>query len=323
MPAGVVHSASSSLGHGPERCEWPQMHVAARRRRAGGAPRRSRAGSRGAAPRRRGRARAGRARRALSAATAPRRPAPSAAARTGRRRRPSPASATHARADAPAPAESDGAVGALGERVHPRVQRREHGLVVVGRRAVPRAAGTTQRAIAPVARRSKVGDGGVQVRVVAVEGVHVVAQPHARVGDAAARAGAAASASALGERAGVVRLDALLEAEEARRLGLEAPVDPARDEPVVVVAAPSGRARRPAPARAPRSAQHGARPARRCRAGTVAQLERVAEDHEPVDAARPPPAAAPAAPGAAARSVPLQAPEVQVGDDEGAHGRDT
>ena len=25
VPAGVTHSAASSRGHGPERCEWPQM----------------------------------------------------------------------------------------------------------------------------------------------------------------------------------------------------------------------------------------------------------------------------------------------------------
>ena len=62
VPAGVVHSARSSRGHGPERCECPQIAHGARRR-AGAAPRGSRAARRAAAPRPTGRGRSARSRR--------------------------------------------------------------------------------------------------------------------------------------------------------------------------------------------------------------------------------------------------------------------
>ena len=71
------------------------------------------------------------------------------------------------------------------------------------------------------------------VGVVAVEGVDVVAQPQAGVGELQPR-GPRRLREGTGERA--VGLEVLLEPEEPGRLGLQACVDPARDEPVVVVA---------------------------------------------------------------------------------------
>ena len=121
----------------------------------------------------------------------------------GARARPLPASATHARAEAPAPALTARVVGALGERVHPRVERRERGLVVVGRRAArsgscddPARHRARGEALERRHRR-------VQVGVVAVDRVDVVAQPDAGVGDLRRAPGAARSASARGERPGV------------------------------------------------------------------------------------------------------------------------
>ena len=157
----------------------------------------------------------------------------------------------------------------------------------------------------------------MDVGVVAVDRVDVVAQPDARVGELH-RAGRAGSASVARERARLGRREALLEPEEAGRLGLQARVDPARGEPVVVVArestsSPSG------PSAAPSAAKNGA-----------GELERVA--------VRRPRAARAPSPRITSRSTPLERleqrlaqlgpaqqvvalgrAEVQVGDDERPH----
>ena len=123
---------------------------------------------------------------------------------------------------------------ALDERVHPRVERRERGLVGVG-------GGVVLGQVHDPARHRAGGEAlegrhrRVDVGVVAVDRVDVVAQPHAGVGEAHAR-GRGLLGEPRGQRPGVGRRDPLLEAEEAGRLGLQAAVDPAGDEPVVVVA---------------------------------------------------------------------------------------
>ena len=314
MPAGVVHSARSSRGHGPGAVRVAQEHprrvdaeapqhlahadqpaaaqrlareVAVDRPEPGGVERRDR--------RRVARAERGGAQRALAPAL-PRQRHP------GARRR--------ARAAGHRPV-----LRALDERVHPRVDRRERGLVVVGGRVVLGQVDDPARHRA--GREALEGrHGRVDVGVVAVDRVDVVAQPDAGVGELDAR-GRGLLGEPRGERAGVGRLDPLLEAEEAGRLGLQAAVDPARDEPVVVVAARRSELAVGAE-RAPELGEH-----RRGDLGGVAlrrlaQLERVAEDHEAVVARRPPRAAARAAPGGAAGRRRGGA-EVEVGDDERAH----
>ena len=83
------------------------------------------------------------------------------------------------------------------------------------------------------------------------------------------------------ERPRLGRLEELLEPEEAGRLGLQAPVDPARHEAVVVVARDDHelavRAERLAEV-----AEDGRGQLRDVALGPVAQLDAVAEDHEPV-----------------------------------------
>ena len=166
------------------------------------------------------------------------------AARAGRRRRARPRRARRR----PRRRRGTRVLAALRERAHPRVHRREHRLVVVGRGA---GLGQAHDPAGHRARREPLErrDGRVQVGVVAVDRVDVLAQPEARVGDAHAR-GRGVAGERRGERAGLGRLEVLLEPEEAGRLGLQPPVDPARDEPVVVVAGDHRRARRPG--RAPR-----------------------------------------------------------------------
>ena len=113
-----------------------------------------------------------------------------------------------------------------------------------------------------------------------MDGEHVVAQPHARV-----REPHPGGRSPLGqrgsERAGVARLDQLLEPEEAGRLGQEPGVDPTGHEPVVVVAGQheqlAVRAERP-----PEVAEQRAGQLRRGSLRAVAELEAVTEDDKPV-----------------------------------------
>ena len=123
---------------------------------------------------------------------------------------------------------------ALDERVHPRVERRERGLVGVGGGVVLGQVHDPARH-RPGRQALEGRHGRVEVGVVAVDRVDVVAQPHAGIGDLDPRRGGLLG-EPRGQRAGVGGRDPLLEAEEAGRLGLQAAVDPARDEPVVVVA---------------------------------------------------------------------------------------
>ena len=117
----------------------------------------------------------------------------------------------------------------------------------------------------------------------AVDRVHVVAQPHAGVGDLHAR-GRGVLGQRDGQRAGGARLDALLEPEEAGRLGHQPAVDPSRHQRVVVVAGQqqqlAARAERASEVAEQRRGELERRALR-----PVTQLERVAEDHEPVDTA--------------------------------------
>ena len=112
----------------------------------------------------------------------------------------------------------------------------------------------------------------------AVDRVDVVAQPQPGVGDGHA-GGRGVLGEADRERAGVLRRHHLLEAEEARRLGLQPPVDPARHEAVVVVAADEHELAV--------GAEHAAevlehRPGERGRVAlrVLAQLQAVTEDHQ-------------------------------------------
>ena len=204
-------------------------------------------------------------------------------------------------------------VGALGERVHPGVERRQDRLVVVGRRAL---AGQRDRPAGHGARGQALEGGhrGVQVGVVAVDGVDVLAQPDARVDDLHARRRRPLG-QRRGQRACVARLDPLLEPEEAGGLGQQPAVDPAGHEPVVVVA---GRQQHLADGAAHVLEE---RPGHldRVAVRAVAQLEPVTEDHEPVDVVQRrhqplPDGGAPQHVGPRARA------DVQVGDHQGPHG---
>ena len=109
----------------------------------------------------------------------------------------------------------------------------------------------------------------------------------------------------------------LLEAERRRRPDVAARLEPRRDQAVVVVAGDEhdlGVGRAPPPT----ASSTGRAAASASRSGPVAQLERVAEQHEAVDAVQ-------ALQQRAARGGPAQdvdagaRAEVEVGDDEGAH----
>jgi hypothetical protein len=115
---------------------------------------------------------------------------------------------------------------------------------------------------------------------VAVDREHVVAQPHARIGEAHA-GGCRALGEDGRERPGVDRLDPLLERQEPRRLGQQPAVDPAGHEPVVVVAGQDEQLAVAAEGLAQLREQR-ARQLRRRALRPVAQLEAVAEDHEAV-----------------------------------------
>ena len=178
----------SSPGSGPARWVWPKITCARVDAAVASAPRRTRAARRGGAPARRGRRAAGPSRARFSAATrAPGtpRPSPAGAARLPRRR-PAP-SACHACAEAPCELRPRSGPPCCGDRVDPGVDRRERSP------RSPRRAPARRRG-SPTIRRHHAGaeplehrHGRVAVAVVAVHGVHVVAQPHPRVGDAHAR----------------------------------------------------------------------------------------------------------------------------------------
>jgi hypothetical protein len=161
-----------------------------------------------------------------------------------------------------------------------RVERREHRLVVLRRRRVgDRADHPRERADRePLERR----DDDVRVEVVAVRRVDVVAQPQARVGDLDGRR-AQPGRQPLGDPGGAAGRDALVEPERGGRVAALAPIQPAGGDRVVVVAGREddlpGRAQRVADRPHDRLGD-GQRVARRA----VAQLQRVAEQHEPVDA---------------------------------------
>ena len=147
--------------------------------------------------------------------------------------------------------------------------------------------------------------------------VDVVAQPQPGVGDPD-RGRRGALREAHGERARLLRRHHLLEAEEARRLGLQAAVDPARHQAVVVVAADEHQLAA-GTERAADLLQHWPGERGGVALGVLAQLEAVAEDHEPLRALqrleqRRAQLRAPQQVGALDRA------EVEVGDDERRHG---
>ena len=213
------------------------------------------------------------------------------------------------------PGADRGVGGALRELVQERVEGRERRLVVVGPRprlGQPHDPAGHRPGGEPLERRRR----RVQVEVVAVDRVDVVAEPHARVGDPQP-----GGRGELGEpdrqRAGGDRVDRLGEAEEAGRLGLQPRVDPAGDEPVVVVP----RQHEDLALRAERAARVGEERAgqlRRVAVRRLAQLQAVAEDDEAVGVVQRgqqrraqlgPPGQVLAGRGA----------EVQVGDDDRPH----
>ena len=240
---------------------------------------------------------------------------PSAAARSGWRAAPL-ARERDPRARRRAGAGADrGVVGALRELVQERVDRRERRLVVVGPRALLRQPHDPARHRAggePLERRHR----RVQVDVVAVQRVDVVAQPDAGVGEPQPR-GRGELGEPLRERARLGRVDRLGQAEEAGALGLQPRVDPAGDEPVVVVAGEHQQLAAGAERRA------GLGEERRRELGGVAvrrlaQLEPVAEDHEPVDPVERLDQRR-AQLGAPQQVLAARRADVQVGDDERPH----
>ena len=152
-----------------------------------------------------------------------------------------------------------------------------------------------------------------------MRGVDVVAQPHARVGDLDAR-GREEAGERLAIHDAVRGGDALLQRQRRGLLAPPAPVQPAGGERVVVVAGHDddlGAGRERAADRAQDRLGALERLARR----SVAQLERVAQQHEPVDAV----SRGSSTSSARGRREHVGAgadAEVQVGDDERAHPRD-
>ena len=218
------------------------------------------------------------------------------------------------REDAPPPLRDDRVVRALRERVQPGVERARHGLVVVRRRVLLGQRGD------PLGHRADEDalegrDGGVGVGVVAVEGVDVVAQPHAGVGELQPR-GPRGLREGAGERA--VGLEVLLEPEEPGGLALQARVDPARREPVVVVAGEHHELL----VRAEPLADRGEERARDARPRRGAR-PRAARAPSPRITSRSTSSRASSSgscrSGRRRRSRALAAAEVQVGDDEGLH----
>ena len=123
----------------------------------------------------------------------------------------------------------------------------------------------------------------MRVEVVAVRRVDVVAQPQAGVGDLAPCAGPSQVARRLAihdARSGATRSSS---ASGAGTLAARAPVQPARGDRVVVVAGHEDDLAA-GPERAADRPQDRLGDGERVARGPVAQLERVAEQHEAVDA---------------------------------------
>ena len=137
--------------------------------------------------------------------------------------------------------------------------------------------------------------------------VDVVAQPQARVGDASARRRRASRAIARGRggRRGARRAP---RGQQRRRPARSRAVEPRRDERVVVVAGDEHDLA-VAPSAAPSASSSGPRRGERLARRAVAQLERVAEQHEPVDAVEACSSSGVARPrGGAGRRPPVRAP---------------
>ena len=121
-----------------------------------------------------------------------------------------------------------------------------------------------------------------------------------------------------GQRTGLGRLQVLLEPEEAGRLRFQAPVDPPGHQPVVVVAGDDHELAA-GTERLAEVAEHGRGQLRDVPLGPIAQLDAVAEDHEPVRFADGLQQRRPQLGPAEDVRVPCGA-EVQVGDDDRPHG---
>jgi hypothetical protein len=201
----------------------------------------------------------------------------------------------------------------LGDDLHPGVERRERVLEVVGIGVAGRKRADDPRH-GPGRHALERRDGDEPVQVVAVDGVDVVAQHHAGIGDV--EAGGAEGRGQAGGGARGVGARALLERERAGRRVLRAALEPGRDERVVVVARDEHDLL--GPQRLAERREDGLRRGERVAHRPVAQLERIAQQHEPVRAGdrllqRGERAGTPQ--GVRVR----RCPEVQVADDEGAH----
>jgi hypothetical protein len=185
-------------------------------------------------------------------------------------------------ADGRAPVERVAGGGLAGDGVDPGEDWFGDGLVVFGAREGARGAAhdTAHRADPEAFER---GDREVAVEVVPVGGVDVGAHPQAGVGGG--EAGRGGPGSELREHWGrVVRREALLDAERKWGGLLAATRQPRLDERVIVVA---GEHDDFAPGeRAAEVLEEWARGGERVAARPVAQLEDVAEQHEPIDVAQ-------------------------------------
>ena len=192
----------------------------------------------------------------------------------------------------------DRAVGALGERVHPRVQRREHRLVVVGRGARARAAGRPSapsrrrrcaRRSAPWCAGRGSGRGWRRRRRAATAPGRRTRRAPGRRGRRAARPAARpprARSAARGRGSPIGSV--------SRRPSIQPATRPWSWLP------PTSTSSRSGPSARPTSSRNAPAGGDRVALRRVAQLDPVAEDDQPVDVRAAPPAAARAArPGGA------------------------
>ena len=187
VPPGS-HQPSASPGQRAGAVGVAEDHVVGARSRGGSPPSPSPAGRRGAAPSREMSARNGPRPSRLSAATAAgiaTRPSASA----GERRRPSGFARSRPTRERLPPRVIRARRRALHDAVRERVDRRQRGLVVVGRGRSPSSRTPATRATAEASTHSSARHREVHVEVVAVGGVHVVAQPNAGIGEHDLRAG--------------------------------------------------------------------------------------------------------------------------------------